>query len=159
MAKVIIITGTPGTGKTTVAKKLAKLLGYRYIDVNQVIAHNKLSEGYDRKRKCKIIDAKKLNKALVDVINDGKDGLVIDSHLSHFLPNRYVDVCIVTRCKLKTLKRRLTIRGYDPEKIHENLESEIFEVCLTEAKEKKHKIVEVSTDKQIDYKKLIKKIK
>jgi len=159
MVKVIIVTGTPGTGKTTVAKKLAKPLGCRYVDVNQVIAHHKLSEGYDRKRKCKIIDTKKLNLTLIKLIKASKEGLVIDSHLSHFLPNKYVDTCIVTRCKLKTLKRRLTRRGYDKDKIKENLESEIFEVCLIEAKENKHKIIELNTDKKIDYKKLIKKLK
>jgi adenylate kinase len=158
MAKVIVVTGTPGTGKTTVAKKLAKLLGYRYVDVNQVIAHHKLSEGYDLKRKCKIIDTKKLNLILIRLIKASKDGLVIDSHLSHYLPTKYVDTCIVTRCKLKTLKRRLARRGYDKEKIKENIESEIFEVCLIEAKENKHKIVEVNTDKKIDYKKIIKKL-
>ena len=135
MAKVIVVTGTPGTGKTTVAKKIAKLLGYRYVDVNQVITHHKLSEGYDRKRKCKIIDTKRLNLILIKLITASKEGLVIDSHLSHFLPKKYVDICIVTRCKLKTLKRRLSKRGYDKNKVQENLESEIFEICLTEAKE------------------------
>jgi broad-specificity NMP kinase len=46
--KKIIVTGTPGTGKTTLAKKLSKKLKYAYIDVNNVIKENKLKEGYDR---------------------------------------------------------------------------------------------------------------
>ena len=35
--RIIIVTGTPGTGKTTIAKKLAKKLNFHYLDVNNVI--------------------------------------------------------------------------------------------------------------------------
>lgn len=140
MAKVIIVTGTPGTGKTIVAKKIAKEKGYSYIDVNKIISEKKISSGYDRKRECKIIDVEKLNKALVQIIKKSKKGLVIDSHLSHYLPKKYVDLCIVTKCSLKELKKRLKKRNYSKSKLEENLEAEIMEVCLNEAKEKGHKV-------------------
>src|SRR3989344_3248469 len=70
--QAVIVTGTPGTGKTTFAKKLAKLRSWRYIDVNKVIQENNLSEGYDRSRKCKIIDEKKLAKVLEKMIEDSR---------------------------------------------------------------------------------------
>jgi broad-specificity NMP kinase len=159
MVKVIAVTGTPGTGKTTFAKRIARILGYRYIDVNVVIKQNKLSEGYDRKRRCKIIDTKRLNKAITDIAKKSDVGLVVDSHLSHYLPKKIVSTCIVTRCNLKKLQKRLVKRGYGKAKIRENLDSEIFEVCLTEAKENGHKIIEVFTDKKIDYEKIKRKIK
>ena len=41
--KVIIISGTPGTGKTTLAKKLAKKLDFEYIDINKIIKKYGLS--------------------------------------------------------------------------------------------------------------------
>ena len=142
--KVILVSGTPGTGKTTYAGKLAKKKGYLYVDVNKVIASNKLSEGYDKKRKTKIIDTAKLNKVLIKLINEEKKkktkGLVIDSHLSHYLPKRYADLCVITKCSLKTLKKRLVKRGYDKDKVRENLDVEIFDVCRIEALERGHKI-------------------
>jgi broad-specificity NMP kinase len=53
---------------------------------------------------------------------------------------------------------RLKRRGYPREKIKENLECEIFDICLNEAKERGHKTIIVNTDKKIDYKKLIKRL-
>src|SRR3989338_1691490 len=67
--KIIAVTGTPCTGKTTYAKKLAKAKKYYYFDVRKFIAKNKLADGYDRKNKCYLIDIKKLNSKLIQEIN------------------------------------------------------------------------------------------
>ncbi len=149
---IIIVIGSVGTGKTTYAKKLAKKLKYKYIDVNKIISEKKLSSGYDRKRKCKVVDTAKLNKVLIDLIKKNKN-LVIDSHLSHFLPSKYVDKCYVTKCDLKELEKRLKKRKYSKEKIRENLDAEIFDVCLTEAQERGHKVEITDTTKNLKYKK------
>ena len=135
MVKVIIVTGSVGTGKTFVSKKLAKKNKAKYVDVNKIIKNYKLSEGYDKKRKCKVVDVKKLNKVLIKMIKDSQEDLVIDSHLSHFLPHKYVDLCIVTKCSIKKLKSRLKKRHYPKSKIKENVDVELFDVCLNEAKE------------------------
>ena len=42
--KIIAVTGAVGTGKTTLAKKLSKLLKFKYIDVDDVIKKYKLVE-------------------------------------------------------------------------------------------------------------------
>ena len=144
---IVCITGTPATGKTVVAKKIAKQIKAKYIDINKIITKYKLSEGYDKKRKSKIVDIKKLNKVLIKIIKNSRDNLVIDSHLSHYLPKKYVDLCIVTKCDLKVLQKRLEKRGYSKEKIRENLDVETFDVCLNEAKEKDHKIKIINTTK------------
>lgn len=147
-SKIIIVTGTPGTGKTTVAKKLAKKYHGRYVDVNAVIRKQHLNEGYDLKRKTRIIDTNKLNKVLIGIIKGAKKNkeiLVIDSHLSHYLPAKYVDKCIATKTGLKRLRQRLLRRGYHKEKVQENLECEIFDICLMEAKEAGHKVEVIYT--------------
>ncbi len=151
---IIIVTGTPATGKTKVAKEIAKRLEYKYIDVNSIIKENKLTEDYDNKLKSKIVDINKLKKILMKI----KGNAVIDSHLSHYLPKKFVDLCIVTKCDLKVLKKRLEKRGYNKEKIRENLNAEIFDVCLIEASEKKHKIMIIDTSKKVDFNKIINKI-
>ena len=142
---VIILTGTPGTGKTKIAKVLAKKLKYKYLDVNQLIKINKLREEYDKKRKTYEIDIKKLNKVLINEIKENEN-LVIDSHLSHYLLNNYVDLCVVASCDLKTLGGRLKRRKYPKLKIDENMDAEIFEVCYTEALENRHKVIVINTN-------------
>ena len=108
-----------------------------------------------------IVDTKKLNKELVNVIEMGSssvNGLVIDSHLSHYLPPKYVDLCIVTKCELGGLKKRLEKRGYSDTKVKENLDAEIFNVCFEEANKFGHKILIVDTSHGID-KNLLKLVK
>ncbi|TKJ17359.1 kinase [Candidatus Woesearchaeota archaeon B3_Woes] len=148
---VICISGTPCTGKTTLAKKLSKQFIYEYIDVNKLIKDNKLDEKYDRKKRCYVVDVKKLNKLLIKLVQTKKN-LVIDSHLSHYLPKKYVDLCIITKCNLKTLEKRLKKRKYNKSKIRENLDCEIFDICLNEAKENKHKVLKVDTSKKVNVK-------
>lgn len=143
---IIIITGTPGTGKTTLAKALAKKLKIQYLDVNKVIEEYKLREAYDRKRQTYVVDEKKLNKILLQKIKEHKD-LIIDSHLSHELAKKHVDICIVTKTEIKTLKKRLQKRKYSKNKIKENIDAEIFEICHTEAQDKGHNIILVDTTK------------
>lgn len=155
---VILVTGTPGTGKTVIAKLISKQLKLVYVDVNQIIKKKGLCEGYDKKRDCKIIDDKRLGKELIRVIKNKKN-VVIDSHLSHHIPKKYVDLCIVTKCGLKLLKQRLQKRGYPTAKVRENLDAEIFDNCLVEAEEAGHNVIKVDTSKKIKKEELIKKIK
>ena len=145
--RVVIVTGTPAAGKTTVAKKIARKIKAEYIDVNKLIKKHKLSVGYDRKRKSSIIDVDRLNGVLRNLIINAKKDLVIDSHLSHHLDKRLVDICIVAKCDIDVLKKRLEKRGYHKSKVRENLDVEIFDVCLMEALALGHKVDVVDTSK------------
>ena len=170
--KVILVSGTPGTGKTTLSKKLAKKLEYLYLDVNKIISKYKLSEGSDKIRKTKIIDVKKLNVGLIKEIKlikkciNGKNsinfkkikGIIIDSHLSHYLPRKYADLCIVAKCDINELNKRLKRKKFHKDKIQENLQAEIFDICLNEAKERKHKIIAVDTTKGFNINQIAKKL-
>lgn len=143
---IICVSGSVCTGKTTLAKLIAKKYKLKYVDVNKLIKKHKLYEKYDRKFKTYLVDIKKLNKFLIKLIKKNKN-LVIDSHLSHYLPKKYVNLCIITKCDLKILEKRLKKRKYSKEKIRENLDAEIFNICLNEAKEMKHKIKIIDTTK------------
>lgn len=142
---VIIVSGTPGTGKTFLSKELAKKFSFRYLDVKRVIAKHSLKERYDKKRKSYVVDEKKLSRVLEKIIKESKKDLVIDSHLSYFINPRFVDLCIITKCDLKVLEKRLRKKRYRKKKIRENLDCEIFDICLNEAKEKGHTILVIDT--------------
>ncbi|MFH0876073.1 MAG: adenylate kinase family protein [archaeon] len=153
---ITVVTGTPGTGKTSFAKKMAITKTLKYVDVNKLISRYSLSDGYDEKRKCKIIDVKRLSLVIIELIKRFKltkkskyKGLIIDSHLSHYLPAHYVNVCYVTKCALPQLKERLEARGYNEEKVRENLDCEIFDICRVEALENGHNVKVIYTDKKI----------
>ncbi|HII15413.1 MAG TPA: AAA family ATPase [Nanoarchaeota archaeon] len=143
---VIIVTGTPGTGKTELAKELAKQIKYRYIDVNDIVKKERLVECYDRQRKTNVVDEEKLSNALVSLIKKNRgQSLIIDSHMSHSIPAKYANMCIVTKCSLKILKKRLEKKGYNRIKVRENLDAEIFDACLNEAMEAGHNVLIVDT--------------
>ncbi len=142
---IVVVTGTPGTGKTALAKALAKKLGYKYVDVNDVVKKHKLEERYDKGRDTYEVDEKKLSKVLIGMTKKGN--YVIDSHMSHCMPKKHVDRCIVTKCDLKVLKKRLEKKGYSASKVRENMDSEIFDICLNEAYEAGHRLLIVDTSK------------
>lgn len=142
--KVIVISGTPGTGKSTLAKLLAKNLDYQRLDLHHY--YKNIASRYNRSKQCYDIDIKKLGKLVSDLKKKGEKkgikGLVIDSHISHLLPKKLVDLCVVLTCSnLKILQRRLKKRKYSKKKVEENLQAEIFQICLTEAKERKQKAI------------------
>lgn len=147
--KVFIVTGSVASGKTTLAKLLAEKYHAIHINVNDLIKEYKLYYNYNKKLKAYNINIKKLNKFLISLIKNSRNNLVLDSHLSHYLPSKYVDLCYVTKCDIKVLKRRLEKRKYSKEKIRENLDAEILDVCLMEALENKHKVKITDTTKQI----------
>src|SRR3989338_4368793 len=138
--KAIVVSGSVCAGKTTFSKKLARKIKAEYVSLNTIIVKNKLYDGYDRKRKSWIVDVNKLNRFLIKIIKESKRKLVLDGHLSHYLPKKYVEKCYILKCNLKTLEKRLRKRGYNRAKIRENLDVEIFDVCLIDAKERGHKI-------------------
>lgn len=61
---VICISGTPGTGKTEVAKALSQRLGWMVIALNDLAESKDLYAGYDEERDCRIVDEEKVNKEL-----------------------------------------------------------------------------------------------
>src|SRR3989344_6217143 len=146
MVKVICVSGSVGCGKTTISKELAKKINYQYLSLNELIKEKKLEGKHLKKFDSYEVDIKKLNKVVEKIIKNSKKNLVIDGHMSHYLDKKYVDLCVVCKCDLIELKRRLEERKYNKDKIRENLDSEIFDVCLVEAFENKHKVLVVQTD-------------
>ncbi|MBI4151557.1 AAA family ATPase [Candidatus Woesearchaeota archaeon] len=139
-AKIVVITGTPGVGKSRTAQFLQKKYGWRRLDLHQY--YKELSEGYNRKKKCYNLNLQKVTTLVHRKSKENDTPLVIDSHIAHHLSPKIVDLCVVlTYSNLKTLQRRLQRRGYSREKVRENLDAEIFQICQVEAVEKGHSVI------------------
>ena len=137
---------------------IAHMYKLKYIDLNKEMRNHRLYRSYDLKLHSYVVDIGDLRKFLVSFIRK-HDDTVLDSHLSHYLGKRYVDLCIVVKCGITVLKKRLERRGYSKVKIRENLDAEIFDVCLVEATEFGHKVVVIDTTKGFrgDFNALLKK--
>ncbi|KAG7289013.1 hypothetical protein NEMBOFW57_005374 [Staphylotrichum longicolle] len=129
----IIITGTPGTGKTSHCELLAERTGLRHISVNQVVKDRECHEGWDEEYQSWIVDEDKLLDAIEEDAKQG--GCIIDWHACDLFPKSWIDLVVVLRVDTATLYDRLTARKYPEVKLQENMDSEIMEVLLQEAKE------------------------
>ncbi len=153
--KVILITGTPCTGKTSYAKKFCKAKKYYYFDLHSFIKSHKLHSGFDKKYGSFIVNIEDfVNSIERHIKNMNKSskfkskfkGIVVDSHLSHYINPKMTDLCVVMKCDLSKLKKRLLKRNYSKAKIEENMEAEIFDICLFEAKDIGHRVRIVCSD-------------
>jgi adenylate kinase len=135
---IVAISGTPGTGKSEVAKAIAEKLKWGLVDLNKLAEEKKLYLGYDSKRDCKIVDLKGLAKEIEKLTGD----CIIESHYAHDMP---ADLVIVLRANPAEIRKRLKGRGWTTEKIEENVEAEIMEICVSEALEKGRKVFQVDT--------------
>lgn len=149
----LAITGTPGTGKSTVAKQVSKILNIPIIDVTLFIKENKIFESYDKRDKTYNVSINKLESTLRNKL-DLKGSYILDSHLSHHLSSKLVSHVLVCSCDLKTLNKRLLNRKYSSHKIRDNLDAEIFSVCETESVENGHKTLKINNTKKINQKEL-----
>ena len=62
-------------------------------------------------------------------------GYILDWHASDIFPESWIDLVIVLRTDSTKLYDRLKARNYPEKKLQENLDSEIMEVLLQEARE------------------------
>jgi adenylate kinase len=57
----ILITGTPGTGKTTTAAEVARLTGWKHIIIGDLVKEKELNSGWDEDFDCWIVDEDKVH--------------------------------------------------------------------------------------------------
>ncbi|KAJ5095149.1 hypothetical protein N7532_007440 [Penicillium argentinense] len=147
----IIVTGTPGVGKTVHCEKLAEDLGLKHLSVNQVAKERNCFDGKDKKRGSDIVDEDKLLDAIEHEVLLG--GYLIDWHACDLFPKSWIDLVVVLRCpETTTLYDRLASRGYAPNKLEENIDAEIFGVLMDEAREAfdEEIVVELNSEKDSD---------
>ena len=119
----LALTGTPGTGKSTVAQMLSSD-GYEVITVESLAEQYGLSGEIDPSDGVRVIDTGALHDVLAPAWESSPDGVVVvDGHLSHHLP---CDAVAVLRCSPEIIESRLVSRGYSADKVQANYEWELL---------------------------------
>ncbi len=135
---LVCITGTPGTGKSTVSEELRRR-GYNVVDGKRHIIEHGLMGDFLEGRDTHSVDLDDLNDSL-DGFRETDSLVIFESHLSHFMDCREI---IVLRCDPRILAERLRARGYDEDKVRENVQAEVLDVILCEATESDIPVFEV----------------
>ncbi len=146
--RVIVITGTPGVGKSSVAEELSRELKARLISVGDLVVREKLYSGYDEERKTYVADLSKVRERIQELVRQSaEDVVIIEGHYAQLVAPDDVEMVVVLRCEPNELERRLRKAGYSDEKVSENVRAEILDVCLCESVERYggSKIFEVNT--------------
>ncbi|GKZ27997.1 factor activating pos9, partial [Aspergillus brasiliensis] len=92
----VIITGTPGVGKTVHCEQLAEETGLRHLSINQVAKERDCYETYDHELQTWVVDEDKLLDAIEDQVLQG--GYLIDWHACDLFPKSWIDLVVVLRC-------------------------------------------------------------
>lgn len=118
----IALTGTPGTGKSTVSEELAKR-GHNTITVEELARNHGCIQEINEELEVDV-------EALAKAITQPEEDIILDGHLAHFIPGR---MNIVLRCNPDIIRKRLEARGYSAEKVRENVEAEAIDLILSES--------------------------
>ena len=131
----VSITGTPGVGKHSIARRVAAKMHIDVVDLSTVARKEGLIlEGEP--------DIEGLKKLL-----EGRKNCIFVSHYAELVP---ADLVIVVRCEPKELVRRLGGRGYSIQKIMENVECECLDFSLVKANENCERVGEVDNSGDLE---------
>ncbi|UCC57642.1 MAG: adenylate kinase family protein [Candidatus Bathyarchaeum sp.] len=129
--KVILVTGTPGVGKTTLSQILASKLDALYIGITELVKKEKLITSIDDDRKTLIADTEKVSKRLQEILKTSEGNIIIEGHYAvDVVPEKDVNTVFVLRRDPAELMDVLEKRGFEGKKLWENLAAEILDVCL-----------------------------
>jgi len=150
----ILITGTPGVGKSNLCRALLEEDpdGIQWINIGAFAKENNYLGDYDGTYECHELDEDRIIDELestIDRIPESNEKpksnnftrlcrtVLIDHQVTDFFPERWFDIVFVLRTDNTILYDRLGEkgRGYSGKKLEDNIQCEIFQTILDEAKE------------------------
>ena len=143
MHRIVVITGTPGSGKTTISRMVAKAVsGSVLVSANEIVKKKHVYL-YKDKDGALVVDMRKLKVELGRCIKANKRGtVIIEGHLLCDIKLNGA-IAIVVREHLATIKGRLEKRRYSIGKIRDNLVSEATDYCGIHSRKNYAKVFEV----------------
>jgi len=132
--KMFLVTGTPGVGKTAASRLLASKLNALHIDLGELVKRENLTSGIDKTRNSLIVDIDKVSERVQEIIKESDCDIIVDGHYAtDVVPSDSIDLVFVLRRNPDELKKTMEEREFREEKIYENLEAEILDICLVDA--------------------------
>lgn len=128
----ILITGTPGTGKSTLSSEISDLSSLEWINISEIAKANNWFEEYDANLACHVLDDDKVIEELEEKMQEG--GKIVDYHGCDLFPEEWFDIVFVLTTDNTLLYDRLKRRGYNGKKLENNIQCEIFQTLLDEAR-------------------------
>ena len=132
---IILISGTPGTGETTIAQLLKEKITAKHINLTEIAIKNNFILETDEERQTKVVDIEKLISFIINLINNIPDDIIIEGHYADIIPDSYTSILIILRTEPHVLEQRLKEKHFVLSKIRENLQSEILGSCTSSALE------------------------
>ncbi|KFD58968.1 hypothetical protein M514_00131 [Trichuris suis] len=126
-----LVTGTPGTGKTTVCNRVVQLTPLELINLSDLARKHGFLEKFDDTFQCPVVDEDELFDYMEAKLLQGS--CIVDYHACDIFTPRTIDAVFVLRCDTEILYDRLVSRGYGPAKLQSNMECEIFDYLVEEA--------------------------
>lgn len=133
--RIILVTGTPCVGKTSVARLLASKLDALYVNLTELAVRENLISGKDEERDSIIVDENRMRRKIREIIEGcDQNDIVIDGHYAvSVVPRKFVTYVFVLRRDPVELRKFMEQCGFSGRKLWENLASEILDVCLFDA--------------------------
>jgi adenylate kinase len=132
--RVIVVTGTPGVGKTVVSSLLASKLDALHINLGELVKRERLWSDVDKTRGTLIADMPKLSRRVQEIIKSFERDFVLDGHYAvDVVPAKSIHIVFVLRREPDELRRLMRKRGFRGKKLKENLAAEVLDVCLYNA--------------------------
>ena len=133
--RIIVITGTPGVGKTSTTRLLALKFNAALINLGELIEKENLFTGIDKNSGSLVADMDKVSRRVRQLISSSKQNdVIIEGHFAvDALPCEAIHIVFVLRRNPEELKDILMERGFKGSKLWENLAAEILDVCLWES--------------------------
>jgi adenylate kinase len=134
LKRVILISGTPGVGKSSVSRLLARQLTAMHVNISKLAEREQLIHGKDQVRGTLIADTDELSKRIQSILRRSESDVIVDGHYAvDVVQPSDVHVVFVLRRDPDELKSILDERGFTGNKLWENLSAEILDVCLWDA--------------------------